>query len=205
MREIRVYKLNDRFDFGKFIGKSVESVAREHPDYFTSTLVGDNGFVISKKDLKCLQQKYARLEMDWYTQGKFDKKIETIDHKEFRAMFNENMSQWSSLKESPRSQLQRERYPSDLERYVRLDYTKDIHVTQDKHTWKFVRFGVDQNASPMIEVYCYSVRALSQSYVTTVNVKDKPIHYFKFSLNMNDFDFGYLARTLEEMRMIVRG
>ncbi len=204
MEEIRVYKLNDLFDFGEFEGKSVESVARENPDYFISTLAGDNGFVISKEDLKCLQQKYARLEMYWYSQGKFDKKIETIDHKEFRAIFNENMSQWSSLKESSRSKLQRERYPSDLELYVRLDYNKDSHVTQDKHTWKFVRFGVDQNASPMIEVYCYSVMALRKFYVTTVKVKDKPIHYFKFSLNMNDFDFGYLARTLEEMRMVIR-
>jgi hypothetical protein len=42
LEEIRVYKLNDLFDFGEFEGKSVESVARENPDYFISTLAGDN-------------------------------------------------------------------------------------------------------------------------------------------------------------------
>ncbi len=204
MEDIRAYKLDDVLDFGEFIGRTVESVAKDHPDYFLQILHEANSFIISRKDLESLQQKYPSLCINDIRCSYINKKIEVVEHREFRAIFNENMSHWLNVKESPRSKIQRDRYPSDLSLYVRLDYNKDSHVTLDKHTWKFVVFGVDADASPMIEVYCYSVKALSRYAITSMDIKDTRIHYFKFSLNMNDFDFGYLARTLEEMRMIIR-
>jgi hypothetical protein len=201
---IKLYKPTDVLDFGEHEGKVIESVARDHTDYFIWLVAFANSFFISKEDLDALRQKYPQLDSGFKSEYAYNRKLSLFEDQEFRAIFNADMSKWTHIRETSRSKLQRERYPSDEALYVDLDYNDESLITKDIHTWKFVQFCVDQDATPMIKVFCYSVRDLNtrtRNYTESWGYKKQanPIHYFMFSLTMNDFDFGYLARTLIHM------
>ena len=199
--KLKVYRPNDVLDFGKFTGKTVETIVREDVNYLISLLTQDTDFFISEEDLSTLSRINPSLVLDQMSQSYYEKKLSIINHKEFRSIFMSDPNMWDNLRETNRSRIQRERYPSELSNYVRIDYNDPLEIAKDIHTWKFIKLSVDEEAIPMIEVYCYSVRKLScfsgEIYSAMGYAQlDFPVHYFMFSLNMNHYDFGYLARTL---------
>lgn len=204
---ITPYKPSDVLDFGEHEGKTVEFIAREHGDYFTWLISYKDNFFMIKEDIDALCLKYPQLKCDVETNLGYIRKQNVFEEQEFRAIFNNDMAQWANLTESARSKTQRERYPTDESLYFNLPYNDEFKITTDIHTWKFVQFGVDDNATPMLTVFCYSVRAINgwnNAHFKGMgyNNQEAPVHYFKFSLTMNDFDFGYVARTLVEEGMV---
>jgi len=203
---ITPYKPSDVLDFGEHEGKTVEVIAREHGDYFTWLISFKENFFMIQEDIDALCLKYPILKIDVVTNPGYIRKQNAFEEQEFRAIFNRDMAQWANLTESARSKTQRERYPTDESLYFNLPYNDEFKITTDIHTWKFVKFGVDEHATPMMTVFCYSVRAINgwnNAYFERMGYhnQDAPVHYFKFTLTMNDFAFGYVARILVEEGM----
>jgi hypothetical protein len=198
---VKIYKLKDQIDFGKYKGKVVEDIIHEDPDYFIWLMTQTRQFLLDLIDWSIVLKKYPELSFDKSGLLNYELKRMSIASPKEQASMSLVEKEWHRIKPTSLNKHGEIEHGRANGPHVLLNYNDPFHITNNVNNWKYVRLGVDADAVPELIVYCKSERTLTcftGSFVAQFGypIVNEPVQYYYFRINMDSAEFGQVAQAL---------